>query len=176
MSVRQYLANHLVGFLPETRLYRAKSAILRLASVDVDASARIVSSVRVWGQCRLRVGVDTFIGHDVLIAGGASSIWIGDYVDIGPRVCIVSGSHVPDPRQQRVAAKDVSRDIVIGDGTWIGAGATILGGATIGSKCVIGAGSVVTGSIPDQTIAVGSPCRSVKRWDAKTEAWTKIDE
>jgi acetyltransferase-like isoleucine patch superfamily enzyme len=174
MSWRQYMANHVLGLLPETRLYRAKSAILRFAKADVHESARIVSSVKIWGVCSVHIGVDTFIGHDVLIAGGESVIRIGDHVDIGPRVCIVSGTHQPDPRGMRVAASDHSRDITIGDGTWIGAGALVLGGAMIGKKCVIGAGSVVLNSIPDLMMAVGAPCRCVKHWDANEARWVKM--
>ena len=42
---------------------------------------------------------------------------------------------------------------------------TILPGVIIGKKCVVGAGSIVTKSIPDYSIAVGNPARIIKRYD-----------
>lgn len=44
--------------------------------------------------------------------------------------------------------------IIVGEGTWIGAGCIILRGTIIGSNCVIGAGTVVKGEIPNNTILV----------------------
>ena len=52
--------------------------------------------------------------------------------------------------------------VTFGDNVWIGGGAVILPGVTIGSNVVIGAGSVVTKSIPDNSVAVGSPCRVIR--------------
>ena len=46
---------------------------------------------------------------------------------------------------------------------WIGGGAIILPGVTIGNNVVIGAGSVVTKAIPDNVIAVGNPCKVIRR-------------
>jgi maltose O-acetyltransferase len=52
--------------------------------------------------------------------------------------------------------------VTIGDNVWIGGGAIILPGVTIGKNSVIGAGSVVTKSIPDNSVAVGNPCRVIR--------------
>src|SRR3954451_23390595 len=49
----------------------------------------------------------------------------------------------------------------IGEGTLVGAGAAILAGADIGRFCLIGANSVVKGTIPDFSVAVGAPARVV---------------
>ena len=46
-----------------------------------------------------------------------------------------------------------------------GAGAIILPGVIIGNNVVIGAGSVVTKNIPAYSLAVGNPCRVIKRID-----------
>ena len=50
--------------------------------------------------------------------------------------------------------------ITIGEDTWIGNGSLIM--ADIGNHCIIGAGSVVTNSIPDYSIAVGNPAKIIK--------------
>ena len=55
-----------------------------------------------------------------------------------------------------------SEDIVLKQGAWIGANSILLPGVTIGRNSVIGAGSVVTKSIPDYCIAVGSPAKVIK--------------
>ena len=59
--------------------------------------------------------------------------------------------------------KTQTAPVIIGNNVWIGGGAIILPGVTIGNNVVIGAGSVVTKNIPDNVIAVGSPCRVVRR-------------
>lgn len=56
--------------------------------------------------------------------------------------------------------------MTIGDGVWIGGNVTILPGITIGHNSVIGAGSVVVRDIPANSIAVGNPCRVIKRIDS----------
>ena len=53
--------------------------------------------------------------------------------------------------------------ISIGNACWIGSQATILPGASIGQGCTIGACAVVSGHIPEYSVAVGNPARVVKR-------------
>ena len=52
--------------------------------------------------------------------------------------------------------------IVIEDDVLIGTRCIILKGVTIGARSVIGAGSVVTKSIPADSIAAGNPCKVIK--------------
>jgi acetyltransferase-like isoleucine patch superfamily enzyme len=56
-----------------------------------------------------------------------------------------------------------SKGIVIKKGAWIGANVTILPGVTVGMNSVVGAGSVVTTSIPDFSVAVGNPAKVIKQ-------------
>ena len=53
--------------------------------------------------------------------------------------------------------------VMIEDGCWIGGGVIILPSVTIGQKSVIGAGSVVTKDIPANSLAVGNPCRVIRK-------------
>ena len=55
------------------------------------------------------------------------------------------------------------RDITIGRNTWIGARVIVVAGVSIGDGCIVGAGSVVTQSIPPDSVAVGVPARVVKK-------------
>ena len=58
---------------------------------------------------------------------------------------------------------EYTKPIIIGDNCWIAANVTICGGVTIGEGCVIGAGSVVTKDIPPHSLAVGNPCRVIRK-------------
>lgn len=60
--------------------------------------------------------------------------------------------------------------VTIGEGTWIGENACIIG-ANIGKHCVIGANSVVTHDIPDYCVAVGSPAKVVKSYNFQKKCW-----
>jgi maltose O-acetyltransferase len=174
MSLRQTLANTLMGFLPATRAYRAKAWLMRQAGVKIASSCRLTSSVKILGTTHIEIGEDTFVGHEVLITGGTSRIVIGSNVDIAPRVMILAGSHRIDMIGRHSAGEACSLDIQIEDGVWLGAGATILGGVTIGRKAVIAAGSVVTEDIPPYTVAAGVPCQPRKRWSQDSESWIPL--
>lgn len=45
----------------------------------------------------------------------------------------------------------------------MGYGVKVLKGVTIGENSLIGAGSIVTKDIPANVIAVGNPCKEIKR-------------
>ena len=53
--------------------------------------------------------------------------------------------------------------LTIESGCWLGGGVIVLPGVTIGEGCVIGAGSVVTKNIPSNSLAVGNPCRVIRK-------------
>ncbi len=53
--------------------------------------------------------------------------------------------------------------ITIGDNVWLGGGVIVCPGVSVGANSVIGAGSVVTKDIPADVVAVGNPCRIVKK-------------
>ena len=70
-------------------------------------------------------------------------------------------------------SKVVSKPIHIGDRAWLGFGVTILKGVSIGEESIIGANSVVTKSIPDRCIVMGSPAKVTKIWDYERNIWVK---
>jgi len=174
MSSRIFIANTITDFLPPSRFFYFKAAIYRIAGVEVHKSARLVSSVKIWGSGKVVIGANTFVGHEVLILTGAKEIFIGSDVDIGPRVTLVNGTHAIDMLGPRTAGIGISYPIIINDGAWVGAGTTIIGGCCIGEKSLIGAGSVVVSDIPSKVIAVGNPCKPIKRWDELRNEWVKI--
>lgn len=103
----------------------------------------------------------TIINYNCVILD-TSPVYIGENAFIAPGVCIACAGHSIDP-VQRGEGIGTSKPITIKDNVWIGANSTICGGVTIGSGSVIGAGSVVTKDIPDGVIAVGNPCRVLRK-------------
>lgn len=89
-------------------------------------------------------------------------VTVGDNCFIGPNVSIYTACHSTDP-VERNSRREWAKPVTIGDNVWIGGSVTILPGVTIGSNVTIGAGSVVVKDIPDGCVAVGNPCRVVKR-------------
>jgi maltose O-acetyltransferase len=163
-SIRLQIFNLFFSLMPLTSWYRLRATLLKLSGIDCSESVRVVSSARIVTN-NLSIGENTFIGHQVLIAGSIEGhISIGRYVDIGPRVVIVSGTHKIDMMGLRAAGEGLGVNVSIGDGVWIGANSTILPGVKIGEKAVIGAGSVVVSDIPAMSVSVGNPCKPIKIW------------
>lgn len=90
-------------------------------------------------------------------------VTIGDHVEIGPNVNIITGEHFTEINARREnRGKEFTKEVVIGNDCWIGANVTILAGVTIGEGCTVGAGAVVKREIPPFSIAVGVPARVIK--------------
>ena len=99
-----------------------------------------------------------------LVALDVARITIGDDVQIGPNVQLLTPTHPvePGPRREKWEA---AQPITIGDNVWLGGGAIVLPGVTIGANTVVGAGAVVTRDLPANVVAVGNPARVVRRLD-----------
>ena len=54
-------------------------------------------------------------------------------------------------------------DTVVGNDVWIGQNVTVLPGVHIGNGAIIGANSVVASDIPPYCVAVGNPCKVIKK-------------
>lgn len=102
---------------------------------------------------------DVFIGDRVTIKSGVQ-IWDGikleDDVFIGPNVTFTNDKFPRSKQYPSAFAQTIVRE-----GASVGGGATLLPGVTIGRFAMVGAGAVVTRSVPDYAIAVGSPARVV---------------
>lgn len=110
---------------------------------------------------QIRIGKRFFANFNLTILDEAR-VTIGDDCFIGPNVSIYTACHSTDP-VERNTRREWAEPVTIGDNVWIGGSVTILPGVTIGSNVTIGAGSVVTRDIPDNVVAVGNPCKVIKK-------------
>ncbi|HLH72164.1 MAG TPA: acyltransferase, partial [Chloroflexota bacterium] len=113
----------------------------------------------------IRVGRGTFIGESVVIRG-QGGVSIGDSVLIAPQAKILAVNHnFADVLRPVIDQGITGKGIVIEDGAWIGAGATVVDGVRIGKGSVIGANAVVTKDVPAYCLAVGVPARVIRHLD-----------
>lgn len=109
---------------------------------------------------QLQVGERTFVNFG-LVALDVAPITIGDDVQIGPNVQLLTPTHPVDPESRR-AKLEAALPIVVGDNVWLGGGVIVLPGVSIGDNTVVGAGAVVTRDLPAGVVAVGNPARVVR--------------
>lgn len=91
-------------------------------------------------------------------------IIIEDYVLIGSGVHFYTANHNFESLNTPVyfQGEGEIKRILLKKGCWIGAGSIILPGVTVGVNSVIGAGSIVTKSVPDYSVAVGNPAKVIR--------------
>ncbi|HEY7018774.1 MAG TPA: sugar O-acetyltransferase [Gaiellaceae bacterium] len=106
------------------------------------------------------VGSGTFVNFG-LVALDVAPIHIGDDVQIGPYVQLLTPTHPLEPTVRR-AKWEAAEPIAIGDNVWLGGGVIVGPGVTIGENTVVGAGAVVTRDLPAGVLAVGIPARVVR--------------
>ena len=80
----------------------------------------------------------------------------------GPNVSLYTAGHPIHP-VSRNSGYEYGLPITIGDNVWLGGNVVVTPGVTIGENTVIGAGSVVVKDIPANVVAVGNPCRVVRK-------------
>jgi len=130
----------------------------------------------------IRIGNGVFVGRntilsckngDIELADGANlgfncEVFSASRVTIGARVLVaaycyvIGGDHdFADGERPVLDQERRSAGVTIGDGAWLGAGATILDGVSVGPHAIVGAGAVVRTDIPAHAVAVGIPARVV---------------
>lgn len=109
----------------------------------------------------IEIGENFYANVDCVILDGAT-VSFGDNVFIAPHCGFYTAGHPLDV-EQRNRGLEYAYPIRIGNNVWIGAHTCVLPGVTIGDNCVIGAGSVVNRDIPANSLAVGNPCKVIRR-------------
>ncbi len=164
LHLRLLLANLILRLLPNASFGRLRTAIYRLAGLQIGARSLILGRIEFTGSGsiakRLRIGSNAFINSHCFFDLNAD-IDIGDWVSIGHHVTFITAGHDLGPAQCR-AGKVNSQPISVGSGSWIGARTALLPGVRIGNASVVAAGSVVSGAVPANRVVGGAPARSLK--------------
>lgn len=109
------------------------------------------------------------IGNNVLMA---SKIYISDCTHGSYK----GNEEDSDPLQTPSERRMTSSPVIIKDNVWLGEFVSVLPGVTIGEGTIVGANSVVSKSLPDFVIAVGSPARPIKKYNFDSKQWEFIEK
>tara|TARA_Y100000813_G_C24001624_1_gene276105 strand:- start:70 stop:540 length:471 start_codon:yes stop_codon:yes gene_type:complete len=112
--------------------------------------------------CGIKMDKGGYVGFNVIPdTNFPELIKIGKKVTISHNVQLIT--HTATPVKTFLSTKyGISKNIIIKDGAWIGAGSIVLPGTTIEENCFIGAGSVVSGKTKSFTLFAGNPCKEIK--------------
>lgn len=116
------------------------------------------------------IGNNTYINYNCCFLDSAK-VTIGDYVYMGPNCNIFTPCHPIHHELRKEKVTEYALPVTVGSHSWIGGDVVITPGVTIGENCVIGAGSVVTKDIPDNSIAVGNPCKVIRQVNDKDKEY-----
>ena len=125
----------------------------------------------------IEIGNYCYLGRRNLLSSSRRLI-ISDYVMTSNDCKFLGSNHIyTNPLKPYISTGTMNDDVLkIGVNVWIGANAIVLGSVDIGHGSIIGAGSVVTENIPPFSIAVGNPCKVIKRYNFRTNQWDKLGD
>jgi maltose O-acetyltransferase len=147
------------GLLPSKFVpVKLRWRLLRLLGLSVERSRLYAGGF--YGGRKIAIGEGSILNHDVFMDASAQ-ITIGRNCLLGMGIRIVTSAHEVGPPERR-GGRGTPLPVVIGDGTWVGAGAMILAGVTVGRGCVIAAGAVVTRDCEPNSVYAGVPARKIK--------------
>ena len=133
----------------DTAEFRAGAYAIGCSQISIGERVVIRPQTMLFGETLSDLPVSIIIEDDVLRGSGVH-IYLGDHKFDNPNIPIIDQGYSPE------------KQVVLKKGCWVGANSIILAGVTIGENAVVGAGSVVTKSIPDRTVAVGVPAKVIK--------------
>lgn len=115
----------------------------------------------------VEIGKNFYANYNCVILDCAK-VTIGDNVLFAPNVSVFTAGH-PISAQKRKEGWEYAFPVTIGNDVWIGGNTVVNPGVNIGNNVVIGSGSVVTKDIPDNSVAVGNPCKVIRPITEKDE-------
>ena len=162
----KFFIRKILLFLPLSISPRLNNFLFNLLGYNISKSVNILSSAQIYGNIRVEISDNTYIGSESIITGGDNAlVQIGKDCDISDRVSIFCGTHEINFDGLKRAGNGIGKDIKIGNGVWIGYGSLILPGITIGDGAIIAAGSVVHKDIQANTMVGGNPITVIKNFE-----------
>ncbi|PVZ96374.1 acyltransferase [Amnibacterium flavum] len=112
---------------------------------------------------RITIGAGSHIGERSILWAGNSTgrIVLGTKCLLAPGVVITASNYGIIRGTPPMDQPKIEKDIVIGDGVWLGAYAVVTAGVTIGAGAIVGAGAVVTKDVPPDAIVGGVPAKII---------------
>lgn len=108
-------------------------------------------------------GDDVFLNNNATIISEGQGIFISENVLIGSNFTAYdSNFHNLDPLK-RLEKDPFPKKVIVERNVFIGSNVTVLKGVIIGENSIIGSNSVVSMNIPANVIAVGNPCKEIKK-------------
>lgn len=136
--------------------------------ISVGNRTRIFPGIRMEaiGIGEITIGDNCAIEQNVHIISQGNKLTIGDNTTISANVFISNVDHEYEDINKSVMDQPlIQKKTEIGEGGFIGYGASILPGAVLGKHCIVGSNAVVKGVFPDNSVIAGVPARIIKRMD-----------
>jgi carbonic anhydrase/acetyltransferase-like protein (isoleucine patch superfamily) len=139
---------------------------------QLDAAAWVAPGAHVMGRVQLAAQASVWFG--AVLRGDNEWISVGARTNVQENAVLHTdwGYPLMIGDDCTIGHRAMLHGCMIGDGTLIGMGATVLNGARIGKGCLIGACALITEGkdIPDGSLVMGSPGRVVRQLDAEAQA------
>ena len=124
--------------------------------------------------CNTVIGENFYSNYDCIILDIAN-VKIGDNVMFGPRVGLYTAGH-PIDAVIRNEHYEYGKPITIGNNVWVGGNVVFNPGVTVGDNVVIGSGSIVTKDIPSSVIAIGNPCKVLRKINDQDKKYWEMEK
>jgi len=138
-------------------MYGFRRWLLRLFGARIGNGALIRPSVTITYPWKVKIGVNSQIGDDVVLYS-YGDITVGDNVVISQKSYLCAGTH--DFRSESFGLQ--AFPIHIEDEVWLAADVFVAPGVSVGRGTVVGARSSVFASLPAMMICTGTPARPVR--------------
>lgn len=152
-------------FLPIHVGSRLRAYLYRMAGFSIGHGSMFWGTPKITGDGnlykRLTIGEYSWMNDGCFLDLGAP-ITIGNRVAFGHQVLLMTNSHEIGGVERR-AGDLTAAPIVIEDGVWIGARATILPGVTVHEGAIVASGALVTKDVPANSVVAGVPAKVVRQ-------------